>query len=84
MPPPTMVDVEGLTILVAASVDRLTERLAGRIAAPLRHGARVRVGELELPLVNLAQRPGVPLICKLPKFFDAVSAPPFGMTKRGG
>lgn len=82
MPPPTMVDVDRPAILVAAGVHGLTEGFTGRVGAPLRHGARVLIGELELPPVDLAERPGVPLICKIPKIFDAVTAPSFGMANR--
>ena len=79
-----MVDIECLAVLVVTRVHGLPVTVTAGIRASLGQGTGVLIGEFELPLVNLAQSPGIALIGKGAELLDGVSAPALGVANRGG
>ena len=78
-----MIDVDRLAVLIAARIHGLPVTLTAGIAAPLGQRAGVIVGELELPLIDLAQCPGITLVGKAAELLDGVPAPALGVAHRG-
>lgn len=82
--PVAMIDVHWMAVLIAADVHGLAITLAAGIRAAFGQSAGVLIGELELPLINLAECPVIALIGKSAQFFDGVAAATLGVAGRGG
>lgn len=81
MSPIAVVYVDRLSVLAEAHVHGFTEAFTAVVRALLRQGSRVFVGELALPLIDLAKCPRITLIGKLAEFVNGVSPPPLGVAK---
>lgn len=78
-----MVDVKRPAVPVMAGIHRFPVGLTAGVCAPLRQGSGKLIGELEFPLIHLAQGPGITAVGKAAEFLDGVSPPAFRVPDGG-